>query len=185
MLDQHAGWWRRLGGWLALWKRVQELCQVEPAVAAQDRVHPGRVQLELGEGPCSTQYARELEIDEEPIKREKRPPVGLLHAKALELQLEQEGIEPDLADLRPPLELLLHVPRCVVGDEPGHEEEARERVRHEEGHHHGGGDEERNSGDDPPEPAGPGAIGQWRHASIVRAAEAPFNCPDTGPERDA
>ena len=61
----------------------------------------------------------------------------------LDLQLEQERIQPNLAHLRPPLELLLHVAGHVGRDQPGNEEEADERVGQDQDRQHRDRDEKR------------------------------------------
>ena len=149
MLQQHPprGRRRRLRGRFALRESVEQVRHVQPAIRGQHDVEARRLELDLGEGPRPPEQARELEIDEEPVEAEKGPSVGLLEAEVLDLQLEQERVQPDVADLRPPLELRLYVPGHVCRDQPGDEEEAGERVRQNQGPHHGEGDEERTARD--------------------------------------
>ena len=143
-MQQHSRRRRRLRRRLALRQGVQQLGDVQAAIGAHHRIDARRLQADLGEGPCRAEHAPELEIDEEAIEAEQRPPVGLLQAELPDIDFEQQRVDPDLADLRAPPELLVRVARHVRRDEPGNEEEPGQRVDEEESREHGERD------DDPP-----------------------------------
>ena len=145
MLHQQPRRRRRLLGRLALRQGVQQLGDVHATVGGDHRIDARPLEADLGERPRRPEdAAHELEIDEEAIEAEQRPPVGLLEAELPDVDLEQQRVDPDLADLRAPPEPLLRVARHVRRDEPGNEEEPGQRVDEEESREHGERD------DDPP-----------------------------------
>ena len=94
MLQQHPPQARRrlLRSRLALGKGVEQIRHVQSAVLGHDDVQAGRLELDLGEGPCPTEKARKLEINEQTVEAHQRPPVGLLEAEMLDLEFEQERV---------------------------------------------------------------------------------------------
>ena len=157
MLQQHSrrSGGRRLLSRRALRKGVEQVGQVQSAVPGHDYVQARRVEPDLGKGPRPAEQARELEVDEQTVEAEQWAPVGLLEPEVLDLELEQERVEPDPADLRAPIELLLHVSGHVCPDQAGHQEEAGDRVHRGKEHDDGRGDEERDPDDQAPEASPP------------------------------
>ncbi len=150
---------RRPLGRLALREGVQQFGDVHAPVGEHDRIDVRRLEVDLGERQRRPDDALgELEVDKEAIEAEQRASVGLRQPEVLDVDLQQQRVDPDLADLCPPLELLLDVARHVRGDEPRHEEEPGQCVGDKNRDQHRERDEDPPAREHRPDPRPPSRL---------------------------
>src|SRR5262249_36989681 len=146
-----------------------------------------RLETDLGERPRRPDDAsRQLEIDEEAVEAEQWPAIRFRQPEILDLELEQQGVDPDLAHLPAPLALLGDLTGPLPGDESRDEEEPGQRVDEEEHREHGQGDDDRPAPEKHAQPCRPLSRSPRYHGKgIVRLSERDFNRPPCSRAYDA